>query len=537
MAYTPYHNPWNDGAAGGTPITAAALNHIEQGIVAASANTSNVASAIYAPIGTNNAATDTPNLQSAITSAQAIGADLIIPSGQIYQINTGLTWDLSHGSIRTTGPVDINCAPMTSGVALTITGGAAVGPSNYFVHRAATNSISGIRLTGPNADASTVDGILFSGNVAGLDQGALRQMIITGFRDGLTYGSNVWNIDHQRVSISNAHRYGINFTNGSGSGEGMTFTDCSIFNCHNASNTAVGLYFPSATNNTDVRFFGGILDYNDITGVVQGGNISFIGTHIEDNATGPMFQYSSVTGGADTNVMFRDCTWVIASTSARAAVHQVVTSTKFRVTVRFDGGSGTVSQAAATQWFLDSSGDNSLGIQVNYRNFNVVGLTGNNILLMGDSSNQLYNGYFEDSTAFVTGGVLGWTKGATSTWTIGTGGRVNNALKAVSSAATDFTYQQIAVNSSEPLRITGYISTPTFTSGTMGIFIQFYAVDRTTPVAGPITIGTLTALQTGWVGASRIIRVPRGAFFMTVQLTTTAFTGTAMWDHVEVTRS
>ena len=32
MAYTKFNNPWRDGEAGGTPVTAEALNHIEDGI-------------------------------------------------------------------------------------------------------------------------------------------------------------------------------------------------------------------------------------------------------------------------------------------------------------------------------------------------------------------------------------------------------------------------------------------------------------------------------------------------------------------------
>lgn len=535
MSYTPF--TWADGAAGGTPIIAARLNAIEQGLHAAAANADRVSAIQLAPLGTNNSATDTANLQNAITAAQAVGADLVLPTGVPYKINAGLTWNLAKGSIRTWGPVDIIAAEMTSGVALTITGNPTAGTGNYFVHRAATNVVSGLRLVGPDTDTATVDGILISDTGIGVDQGALEHLIIYGFRDGLTYGTNEWSIDHRRVSVANSHRYGINLSHGVNAGQCTSFTAVSVFNSHNAAGTAVGVFVPAG--GSDARFLGGALQYNDIEGVFNGGNVTFFGTRIEDSGSGPAFTYSCSTGGADTNVMFRDCDWEIETTTARDHIHEITASSRFRISVMFDGGVGSVFNATGPTWVVDNSGDNGLGVQVNYRNFNVNIQTGSNTLLLGDMSNVLFNGYFNDTTSFVSGGTFGWTAGTGNTWSIGAGGRTGNALKVTGSGAgNDFTTQQIPVTAGQPIRVSGYLSTPTWTSGNISIFVQFFTEDRVTSAGNPLRVGSaLSALQTGWSGVSRIIRVPRAATYMTVQLNCANLNGVGLFDNIEVVPS
>lgn len=535
MSYTPY--VWVDGTSGGTPITAARLNAIEQGLHAASANADQVSTIQLAPRGTNNSATDTPNLQNAITAAQAVGADLVLPSGVPYKINAGLTWNLAKGSIRTWGPVDISAAEMTSGVALTVTGNPIAGPGNYFVNRAATNVISGIRLVGADTDASTVDGILISDSGVGVDQAALQHLIVYGFRDGLTYGTNAWSIGHRKISIANSHRYGINLGVGTNSGRAMTYVDVSVLGSHNAAGTAAAIFAP--TGGCEARFFGGSFENNDAEGLVNGGSVVFDGTHIEDGGTGAMFKYGSFTGGADTNVMFRDCAWNITSTVARDHIHEIVASTKFHTTVTFDGGSGGLYNAAGSTWAVDNSGDTGLNVQVNYRNFNVSMQSGNNTLLLGDMTNVLYNGYFNDTTSFVSNGLMGWTAGTGNTWSIGAGGRSGNALKVTGTGGgNDFTTQQVPVVAGQPVRISGYMSTPTWTSGSIGIYVQFFSADRTTSAGAALHVGaSLSSVQSGWVGATRIIRVPRGACFMTVQLNCANLNGVGLFDNLEVVTS
>lgn len=67
MPYTPYYTAWQDSPATATPIISAALNNIEAGLTAVSSPVTVVA----APTGT--AATDTANINSAITAWASAG--------------------------------------------------------------------------------------------------------------------------------------------------------------------------------------------------------------------------------------------------------------------------------------------------------------------------------------------------------------------------------------------------------------------------------------------------------------------------------
>lgn len=480
--------------------------------------------------GTGSAATDQPALTAAITAAQAAQQDLVL-SGN-FTLTAGISWNLARGSLTTIGHVRLDFSALTSGVALTITGDN--GDSSRGPHLPILHTVSGFQMVGPNTDASTVDGILFTDTSEGIDQGTLAHVMVYGFRDGLTYGSNVWSIEHYKVGVANCHRYGINLSvAGSNSGECITFTHVSVYGCHNASNTAVAVYSPSV-GNAEARFIGGSLDYNDSEGLLQGGTITFFGTHIEDNQTGPMFKYAAVSAGQLTTVNFDGCFWDVVGSTARDHVHEITTATTApsNLTVNFVGGAVGVGSSQGTTWLVNNAASGSAGSLARFGG----GFTGTtNGLLLGDFYNMLNNGYFDDSTAFVTGGVNGWTAGTTGTWSIGTSGaRSGNALTLTGTGTgTSVTYQKIVLPPQRtPLRLGGWVSIPSFTSGAAGIFVQFYAVDGTTTVGGQFRVGHLTAAS-GWTALTARFTPPRGAFYAQVQLVNENLVGTAVFDGIE----
>lgn len=525
MSYTKT-GPFTDGAA--PALTAAFFNNVEASLVASS-------SASTAPAATGIAATDTANLQAAITAAQTAKTDLILPTGS-YVLTSGLTWNLARGSLRGTGDVKLDFTALTSGAALTVTGNGNSGVTDG-PHLPIRQVISGLQLVGPNTDTTTVDGILETDPGEGLDQGAIAHVAVSGFRDGITFGTNVWSMDHQKVYVEKCHRYGLNLTFGTNSGESVTFTGVTVSGCSNASKTAAAVYTPSVSG-ADVRFFGGSLDYNNLEGLLQGGSVAFFAVHFEDNNSGPMFQYSSTAGGDATSVTFDDCAWDSSTTSGvRDHIHEILASSQDKVTVTFNGDKGGLYPGTYSTWLLDNSGSVSLNVTSTVRNFAVDSSNGTG-LLMGDYYNLLSNGSFSDSSSFVASpGVGGWATSGTGTWSIGAGGSPGNGLTVTAAtAASGQAFQRIPLSADRrPIRVAGKMFVSTFTSGAIGLNVQFYAADGTTAILGQIRIqSNLVAVSTAWTQYFRRFIPPKGAAYMAVQLVATSFVGTAVFDQIEV---
>src|SRR5690606_3428879 len=90
---------WRDGPAGGTPITAERLNHIEQGVKGVAADldtrvpkahvTLNVKD--FGAVG-DNVAADSPAFQAAVDHAASIGGATIYAPAGIYRIDVSIKW-------------------------------------------------------------------------------------------------------------------------------------------------------------------------------------------------------------------------------------------------------------------------------------------------------------------------------------------------------------------------------------------------------------------------------------------------------------
>jgi hypothetical protein len=532
MPYTRF-GPFTNGSFTPSPISATFLNGVEDALVGAAA-------AQVAPVATGVAATDTAALQAAFATAASTSTNLALPPGK-YVLNAGLTWNANRASLTCLGDVVLDFTALTGSTpALTITGNND-SASGYYSHVAAKYTLSGFRMNGPNTDASTVDGILLTDPGVGVDGVNLDRIFVSGFRDNITFGNNTWSTQFRSVYVGGAHRYNVNLTSGTNAGECQSWYGGAMAGAHNLAGTAINLYAPLAGGGVDFKMFGGSLDYSDQEFDLNTGNIQLIGVHIENNKQTPFGTFGNNSGGSPLVVDLIGCTYGPTETTARDHLFELKPASTGRMTVNFTGGGGS-KYNAATKFLVDNSGDTAGAISVTLNNPTVNG-GGNaaqgNALQFGDYFNQLYNGAFEDSTAFVTGGILGWTAGATYTWTIGTGNaRSGNCLQVTGTgtAATSTTYQRFALSARRPIDVSGWIATPAYTAGTIGIYVQFYAVDGTTAVGGAYRLGSVVTAAQSYFTVQRRITPPRGAAYAAVQCVVVNLNGTAVFDDIQITQ-
>lgn len=518
MAYTKV-GPFVDGGA--PYLSAANMNILEAGIIAGNAGVT------VAPAATGVAATDTANLQAAITSAQNAFQDLYIPgSQQSYVLNAGLTWNLAKGSLIGVGQASISGAGISSGPTLTVTSNNGVTTSGVYTHGAIQHRVAGLNFFGPDTDAGTVDGIYFTDTANG-DNGSLEHVRLYGFRDGVSYGNNAWLINHYKVSIEHSHRYGINGTMGTNAGEEMHFTGCVISGSSNAGGTAVGFYTPGSGAYSDWTFTGCSFDYNNLEADINGHFVSFIGCHIEDLNTGPMVT-TSATGGQDlTQVNF--VASYLADTNTATGGRTVLVTTKAssasdNVTINFASGKSGKYDTAATLYQNLSTALPTVTIGAGW-NHDVGGAT--YVPQYGTFLSALGDGGFESNTAVSTG-FGGWSLDANSGFytTVAHSGTYSLRRTGVGTA------YQIAPITRRPVSISGYVNCNNYTSGSSTFQVQFLAPDRTT-VLSTVVLATVTATSS-WTGVSRRLMPPAGAAYVSVQSTASTFVGTWELDDVQL---
>lgn len=144
MAYTPARNPWAPGVAGGTLIRAVDLNHMEAGIVAASAAADNLQLQVN----------DTNNSVAELSAQVAVVRDTV---------NKGITTSGGNGTIT-----QVNGYP---GPIILLTK-ADIGLSNVNNTSDADKPISTATQSALNAKAS-LDSPVFTGNVTGINKASV----------------------------------------------------------------------------------------------------------------------------------------------------------------------------------------------------------------------------------------------------------------------------------------------------------------------------------------------------------------------------
>lgn len=494
-----------------------------------------------APAPTGVAATDTPAFLAAVNAAQAQNLDLVLtpsPLGAVrnYVLSSAFTWNASKGTLRGRGHVGIDFSAVASsysGPAITVTGNGGTNVDGS--HMNAMHALTGFHMLGHNTDASTMDALLFTDTGMGVDTASGDHLRVYGFRDGVTLGDNVWSIDLFRVIVNRCHRYGYNLGSGTNAGECISLTDCTISDTKNATaGVAAGIYAP-ASGNVDFRMFGGSLDYNDTQGRIEGGSLTFDAVHIEDKNLGAMFTYSQ--SASTIHVSFTDCHWTSTPTAYRPWLHQILSGSGSKVTLKFDGDKGGIGAGFST-WVYDSSGNDAGDRNVQA----AIARTGlNGAYLLGQLTSLLTNGTFDESSSFVASpGVYGWAVNAGSggTFSIGTGGQPGNALKLVATTAGNYSAQQRIplVRDGRPYYVGGKMFGQTITQGNLSINVRWLADDGTTAIGGDYRIGNVLNAANGqttyWVYA-RKVRPPRNAAYALVLLTAASFVGTVFWDEVE----
>lgn len=473
--------------------TVAAIVDAHTVTLAANAGTTVVSQGVS--IGTDDSAA----LQAAIDAALAAERDLQIGQGR-YLCASGLTWDATRCAIAGIGSVTLDHTPQTSGFALTVTGQASKddnGDTGYGFLQT-IHKLEGLRIVGPDVDATVVDGIKFTDTsngshvrVAGLD--------VFGFRDALYYDVNTWCIALHDCMIQHFHRYGANVNATTNAGENYSFYATTFSAGRNAGGSAVAFY-TSPDANADCYFYGCSFDYNDTEFSHNSGIITLSGCHLENNAPRPMVKLSFTGGKEQTSFSMYGGSISPTEVSARSELVELVS------------GDNIWCSLDAVKYSTYGKNLNIYKItagnpRVRIRGGNLNGGPGQTQALPGPMLNQLHNGDWE------LGADTGWSKGGTVAWTVQSTTKNSGtyALKAAGTGVVGATFmvQNVPCRPHDDLHYRVAVAADSMTGGSVAITIRWYAQDGTTQVSSS-TIVTVSANQSFTEYRGKY-RVPQGA--------------------------
>lgn len=523
-AYTPL-GPFVDGGA--PYLSAATFNHFEAALQSVGA--------VAAPAPTGIAATDTAALTTAISNAQAAGQSLQLLSGT-YKLSTGLTWDLTLGSLTGTAGTVIDATAMTSGAAITIsTSSGATGVA----HRAAKYTVGGFELTGPDTDATTVDAFSITNAANGTDQGTIAHVFTYGFRDVLFYGNQTWCVTALKVVAGHFHRYGVYMPPSTNAGENQNFYSCTWYSSSgNAGGTATAV---KITGNAEANFYACSFDYNGYEASIEAGTARFYGCHFENSGTNNLVRVQQgVTSSARTIVEFHSSSWNLTETTGtgRACV-EIMSGSLSKVHVTWFGGSFSSSNQPYRLYINNSTAAPRIRHDGVY--LDTTGTSSNGII--GDETNILVAGGFEGPATFGTApSYAQWAHGGTVTYTIDSGNPRSGtyAMKMVGAAggATTAASQYFAITPTlTPYTVIAWMACTAYTSGSVSFRAQWLAADKTTVLRTDNvgqTSGAVTAVQ-GYKPYVGTFVPPAGAAFGNVNFYCSSdFSGTVYVDDVAV---
>lgn len=519
MTYTP--TTW----ASGNTVTPTLLNKIEQGIVdaeaAATAGTGLDVLDAKADGGLlgNGTTENSTSVNTLFSTASSSGKDIVFPAGT-YKFNTGFTWDATAHSVIAMGDVRFDCTGMSSGYAITVTGQAAKG--NTFGFTPVRHVFKGIRINGPDTDATTVDcfKIEDTGNAS---HTSLEHMYVYGFRDQVWLGTNTWINRFYACKFSHFHRYGINADAGTNAGENFQFYGCAFDSSHNATTDTATGYFQAVGSAADTSFFGCSFDYNDIEADIESGTANFFGCHFEDNhATNPMIKAVYTGGNEHTVVTISGGQFSPTEGTTRTSYINVtndnayVTLTGVKWNTFNRGGAELVRVTAQTPAIKFSGGDIVAG--------------GTGIApIPSQAINVLQNPGFETTT------LAGWTTGAVVTYSNQTA-NVHSGTRAArivgtGTAGTSSMSQKFPVRPGESVHMNAWIASSSMTGGSVAFSIVWKAQDGTTTVGSTSTFTTVSGNQSyTFVGGAR--RAPVQAAYAMVEFFANNLNGTVDIDDV-----
>ena len=470
-------------------------------------------------------------IQAILDTAATYGKHIFIPSGT-YKLNSGLTWQTSKHSIIGLGDVTFDYSAMPTGKAISLTGWGNLNPS--YPHRASLHRLEGIRILGPDTDATTTDA-LYINDTAGLDQLLIRNVMLYGFRDQIIFDTNNWCIGFEKVSGGHFHRYGLNVLAGANAGENYHFFGCTWYSSHNANGNATAVY-TTADGNADLYFYGCSFDYNDIEFDHNGGIVNTIGCHFEDSvSTGPMVYLSSTGGSAKTT--FTASGGVFAPTEASPGRSHLIEHRAASTSGVFITLSGT---AFAT---YDKNTSILKSLASVPPQFRIVGgsldtgTNGNTAPAVSAVNSKLYNGDFEASAAFGTPGWSTANGGILTTCAIDTtsprSGTRSLHVVGTGTAGQTTIAQYFAANPGDVINVRGFIKVGTYVSGLINLRLAWYLYDHTTRT----TISNMkvaNSATSGYVPFSAMVTVPPGVSFGYVDAQVDTFNGEAWVDDITV---
>ena len=329
--------------------------------------------------------------KAAITASGQPGM-LVFPTGT-YKFNSPITLDVSLMSIQGVNSRFNFAGITTSQTAITVTG--SIGD----IYSQIKDVLTGVVITGPGASGSSI-GIYFNAaSEPGPAHVALRNVAVTGFNYGISYGSNAYILTFDHCNIyANNRGFQTYVGAGANSGERITFINSSIFN-----NAAYGVRVEDS--NASVHLIGCSIDYNQQALYVSRGALQVTSCFLEfTNPIGgqdPRFLYADGLGGNTVGVMFSDCVFKIgAVTSSTSTPVFDVTSTvnlshsncyfylnsnrteifkmrtgsfynEVNAKAQYSGGSFRTLDAGCT-YTINSTGQNSVGIKTNQNIYNEV---------------------------------------------------------------------------------------------------------------------------------------------------------------------
>lgn len=460
-----------------------------------------------------------------LAQAAATGVDLELMPGT-YVLTSGLTWDATTHSVRGLGDVRLDFTGMTSGTAITVTGQAAKGGTFAFTPE--EHRMSGIKITGPDTDATTVDAISISDTV-NASHANFDHLFIYGFRDQVSLRDNTWCVDFSNCIMGHAHRRIINVEAVTNAGESYSFRRCTLYSSSNAAGDATA-YYSTTASNADTYFVACSFDYNNIEIDHNSGILNLIGCHLENNQSRAMvrlkytggFEHTTFTmiGGTfsptESNPSSRPSLIDLDSTGGdhiyvdlrdvKAATFnkpfEIVRNTGLALpTIRLSGGDYVAGANGATS----------------------------SVVLPSLYLNSLHNGDFE------TGTLEGWAdNGAGVTWSVQSG-TVQAGTYALKAAGTGITSsptltQRLACAPGQQLFLRFYASATSITGGSMAATVRWFANDGTSVIRTD-TLVTISANQSMTEYRGRFT-APAGAVTTELRFLATDLNGNVFVDTV-----
>lgn len=472
---------------------------------------------------------DSTAIQAAFDTASAQGKDVGFPPGT-YKCLTGLRWDPVMHSVRGYGAVQLDFSAMATGYAITVTGQGS--RSNSLGFNQSLHEMAGLKILGPDTDATTVD-CFYLNDTANGSHVNFDRLFVFGFRDQWYLDTNLWCVRWSRSIFGHAHRRIFAIYAVANSGENFQLHGCTLYSSTNAAGTATAIY-TDAAGNADTHLVMCSLDYNNVEIDHNSGSLDLVSCHLEDRSTGPMVKLSSSAGLAHTSLSILGGS--VAPTEVAPGRDHLIEAKP--------GSTGNVAVAAlgvafatydhACAIFKDLSG---AGMRVSLRGTTVDqgGVTAHAVL--GQPLNMLSNGDFEATSSFAS---PGWQHTGTLTFTIDTtnprSGTRSAHIVGTGIAVSSTLNQMFPVTPGDALSFSMWINASGLTAGSVQMRYAWY-IDRTSSRVLVVNVGVPITGGAGWQFVTAQAVVPQGITMAVIDAEHVNMAGDVWIDDVLVTRT